>query len=237
MLCIGHRGAMGHKPENTLASIRKAIDLGAPCVEVDVHYVDGHLVVFHDERLERTTNGKGFLAERSFDYLRSLDAGEGERIPTLEEVCRAVDSRAGLNIELKGPGTAGPVAGLLGRLWARGCGRDGFLVSSFRQEELVATARLDPRIRLGALVDSFLRGELEFAVALGAFSIHPPVEHVDRALVEASHARGLKVYVYTVDRMEDIVRMARLGVDGVFTNFPERVAGRFPQPLLPGLWC
>ena len=105
-LCIGHRGAMGHAPENTLLSLKKALEMGAPCVEVDVYFVDGHLLVFHDDRLERTTNGFGYLADHDFEYLRSLDAGEGERIPTLREVFETVGLKAGVNIELKGPGTA-----------------------------------------------------------------------------------------------------------------------------------
>ena len=73
---------MGHAPENTLFSFHKALQLGAPCVELDVHYVDGNLVVFHDDRLERTTNGSGYLAAQNFKHLRSLDAGHGEKIPT-----------------------------------------------------------------------------------------------------------------------------------------------------------
>ncbi len=86
LLCIGHRGAMGHAPENTLLSFRRALELGAHCVEADVYYVDHHLMVFHDDRLERTTNGSGYLADHDFETLRSLDAGNGERIPTLGEV-------------------------------------------------------------------------------------------------------------------------------------------------------
>ena len=85
---------MGHAPENTLKSIHKALDLGAPCVEIDVHYVDGQLVVFHDNRLDRTTNGTGYVFEQKFDYLRTLDAGECEKIPTLREVFEAINLRA-----------------------------------------------------------------------------------------------------------------------------------------------
>ena len=81
MLCIGHRGAMGYAPENTLKSLKKALELGASWVEGDVHYVDNNLIVMHDETLERTTNGKGYLADKTFSYLRSLDAGEGEKVP------------------------------------------------------------------------------------------------------------------------------------------------------------
>jgi glycerophosphoryl diester phosphodiesterase len=181
---------MGHKPENTLASIRKAIELGARCVEADVYLVDGHLVVFHDDRLERTTNGKGRLMEQSFDYLRSLDAGDGERIPTLEEVCDAVDSRAGLNIELKGSDTAAPVAELLAHLARRGYPKERFLVSSFDHQELVELRRRDSRMHLGVLIDAAPNGDIEFAADLGAFSIHPNVEYVDRPFIRAVQAKG-----------------------------------------------
>jgi glycerophosphoryl diester phosphodiesterase len=150
LLCIGHRGAMGHAPENTLSSFRKALELGAACVETDVYYVDRHLMVFHDDRLERTTNGAGYLMDHDFDTLRSLDAGNGERIPTLAEVFETIDGRAGVNIELKGPGTARPVADLIASLREKGWRDNLILVSSFNHRELEAVRGIDPRIRIGA---------------------------------------------------------------------------------------
>src|SRR5579862_6005632 len=98
LFCFGHRGAAGHEPENTLRSVRKALELGADGIEVDVYFVDGKLVVIHDDTLNRTTNGRGRLAENTFDYLRSLDAGKGERIPTLEEIFDTVNRRAVINV-------------------------------------------------------------------------------------------------------------------------------------------
>ena len=130
MLCIGHRGAMGYAPENTLKSLTKALELSADWVEVDVHYVDNHLIVMHDDRLERTTNGEGPLADKSYSYLRSLDAGEGERIPTLDEVLDVVWGKASINIELKGPGTAQPVMELLRKRISPAWGIENFLISS-----------------------------------------------------------------------------------------------------------
>jgi len=109
LFCFGHRGARGHEPENTLRSVRKALELGADGIEVDVYFVDGRLMVIHDDTLNRTTNGKGPVAGRTFAELRALDAGKGERIPTLAEVFDAVNHRAVINMELKGPGTAAPV--------------------------------------------------------------------------------------------------------------------------------
>jgi len=229
LLCIGHRGAMGHAPENTLGSIRKALELGAPCIEVDVHKVDGHLMVFHDDRLERTTNGVGYLHEQSFKYLRSLDAGKGQCIPTLEEVCETIDANACLNIELKGAGTAAPVADLASTLFQNGWDEDSILVSSFNHRELFELNRLGKKIKTGALVCGIPIDDAKFAQELGAFSVHPFLDFIDRQFVDDAHSRGLRVYVYTVDHPEDITKMQRLGADGVLTNFPDRVLDRYAQ--------
>ena len=87
LVCFAHRGASGHEPENTLSAVEKAIELGADWIEVDVHAVKGELIVVHDERLERTTNGgRGYVTEKPLAYLRSLDAGKGQRIPALREI-------------------------------------------------------------------------------------------------------------------------------------------------------
>jgi glycerophosphoryl diester phosphodiesterase len=205
-------------------------------VEIDVYHVDGHLVVFHDNRLERTTNGKGLLLDQSFDYLRSLDAGDGERIPTLGEVCETVAGRAGVNIELKGPGTAEPVADFLGKLSDEGTPKDSFLVSSFARRELVEFRRRDTRMKLGVLIDSAPGEGTALAAGLSAFSVHPRIDLTTPEFVETAHAHGLKVYVYTVNRAPDIDRMFRLGADGVFTNFPERVTAKYRQPDLNRAW-
>jgi glycerophosphoryl diester phosphodiesterase len=223
LLCIGHRGAMGHAPENTLLSIRKALELGAPCIEMDVYNVDGHLVVFHDSRLERTTNGTGYLLDQPFDDLRTLDAGNGEKIPTLKEAFEAIQLKAGVNIELKGPGTAGPVADFILGMKKTGWNDDLLLVSSFNHRELSLMRRLDPGIKLGAMMVGLPADDAAFGESLGAYSVHLSVEFIDLRFVKDAHARGLRVFVFTVDLPEDIEKMRALGVDGVFTNYPEKV--------------
>lgn len=237
LLCIGHRGAMGHAPENTLLSIRKAIAMGAPCMEIDVYFVDGHLLVFHDDRLDRTTDGSGYLCESTFDYLRSLDAGKGQKIPTLEEVCTEIGSSACLNIELKGPETAVPVASLITQLVDKGWDINRFLVSSFHHRELLALRGLNRNIKLGALIKGIPVDDAKFAEDLDAFSVHPSLEFVDQRFVDDAHARGMKVYVYPVDHPEDMLRMQKIGVDGVFTGFPERVLERYSQCDTSMGWC
>ena len=223
LLCIGHRGAMGHAPENTLMSFKKALELRSACVEVDAYYVGGNLVAFHDDRLERTTDGTGYLMDRDFAYLRSLAAGDGERIPTLGEVFETINLRAGVNIELKGPGTARPVVEFISSLRKRGWPDHLILVSSFNHRELEAVRRMDPRIKLGALMVGLPVDDAAFAAALGAYSVHISLEFIDRRFVDDSHSRGLRVFVFTVNHPDDITRMEGLGVDGVFTNYPERV--------------
>src|SRR5438034_11529438 len=101
MLRIGHRGAAGHAPENTLLSLRKAVELGVDIVEFDVQRTrDGELVLLHDKRVDRTTDGKGYVRDFSFQELRRLDAGLGQRIPTLREAIDAVRGSAQLMIEI-----------------------------------------------------------------------------------------------------------------------------------------
>jgi glycerophosphoryl diester phosphodiesterase len=225
LFCFGHRGACGHEPENTVRSVRKALELGADGIEVDVHFVDGQLVVIHDDTLQRTTNGHGRVTEKSFAYLRSLDAGLGERIPTLAEIFDAVNRRAVLNVELKGPHTAAPVAALISEyVKDRGWRFDDFLVSSFDHARIRETKQLCHEIRIGALIEKTPRSLAQFAEALGAWSLHASKRCVTPALLEDAHRRGLKVFVFTINQPREIARMKMLGVDGVFNDFPERVA-------------
>jgi glycerophosphoryl diester phosphodiesterase len=224
LFCFGHRGACGHEPENTVRSVRRALELGADGVEVDVHLTDGQLVVIHDDTVNRTTNGHGRVTKKSFEYLRSLDAGLGERIPTLAEIFDAVNRRAVVNVELKGPHTATPVAALITEyVNRRGWSYDDFLVSSFDHARIRETKQLCPDIRIGALIVKTPRGLAKFAEALGAWSLHAGKRCVTPKLVTDAQRRGLKVFVFTINQPEEIARMKTLSVDGVFSDFPERV--------------
>jgi glycerophosphoryl diester phosphodiesterase len=224
LLCIGHRGACGHEPENTLRSVRRALELGAHGIEIDVHFVDGEIIVIHDAKLERTTNGKGSVARKSLAYLRSLDAGKGERIPTLREVFETVDRRAFINIELKGRRTAEPVARLIAEFVAtRGWRCEDFLVSSFNRRELRDID--DPRIPIGLLLTRPSRLYALSARRVRAGAVNPAARFVTARFVEDAHRRGLRVFAYTANEPAEIARLRRLGVDGVFTDFPERVVG------------
>ncbi len=163
------------------------------------------------------------MENKTFAYLRSLDAGLSERIPTLREIFRAVNRHAIINVELKGTHTAAPVAALITEyVKRRGWQFKDFLVSSFDWEQLREIKMICPKIRIGLLTDKIPRGFIGLAKELGAWSINPSRKCVTRALVEEAHRRRLKVFVYTVNEPKEIALMKILGVDGVFTDFPER---------------
>ena len=223
-LVIGHRGASGYEPENTIRSFKKALELGCSWIELDVHLVENQIVVIHDDDLSRTTNGRGSVSTSSFKYLRSLDAGKGEQIPTLQEVLDLVGQQCSVNIELKGTGTARAVSTLLRK---RSSNRDQFLVSSFKHTELVQT---DPHFRRGAIWDQRIKSLVSKTLELSAEAI--VVEHslVSVSLVEESQGANLKIFVYTINEPPDVREMVRLGVDGIFTDFPDQ-AILFPTSL------
>lgn len=203
--------------------MRKGLELGADGIEVDVYFVDGELIVIHDRTLGRTTNGRGFVSRKSFAYLRSLDAGKGEQIPTLAEVFDTVNRRSIINVELKGPRTAAPVVKLIDDyVLRRGWRYEDFLLSAFDHKQIIEANRLRPEIPTGALIERVPRGLAAFAEKLGASSVNPPKERVTAKLVADAHRRGLKVFVFTVNKPVDIARMRALGVDGVFSDYPER---------------
>jgi glycerophosphoryl diester phosphodiesterase len=220
-ICFAHRGASGHAPENTLLAIRTALEMGAAWMEVDVYSAQGELVVIHDRQLNRTTDGSGDVTRRSLAYIRSLNAGKGEKIPLLREVFDTVCGRAGINIELKGEDTAGPVAALIGDYVAQGkFTYDQVLVSSFDHRLLLETRSLDDKLHIGVLMEKISNETVPVAEAMGAFSIHPHHRAVTAEFVADAHRRGMKVFVYTVNRADAVRKMREMGVDGVFTNYP-----------------
>lgn len=226
-ICFAHRGASGHEPENTLAAVEKAIALGADWIEVDVHVVAGELIIIHDELLDRTTNGTGYFRDKSFAYLRSLDAGKGQCIPTLREVFDSADRRAGINVELKGPKTASLTVSLIEEyVRERQWHYEQFIVSSFNRSELKKVRKLNPHIRIGILIDRPRRHYAIFARRYHAYSVHAQISIASARFIARAHERGLKVFVYMVNSPEDIDRLQALGVDGIFTDFPELVVKR-----------
>ncbi len=224
MLIIGHRGASGTAPENTPASFEKAIRMGVEMIELDVHRcASGELVVIHDEKINRTTSGKGFVSDKTLHELQQADAGEGERIPTLHEVLRLVNRRVRINIELKGSGVAAPTADLL-HYYKENCGwqTEYFYISSFDHQQLMQFRELDRLTKIGILYERYPHGFVALAKALKATSVNIPMRVVSPELVNEIHSHGLEVWVYTVNNPRLLKRLQEMNVEALFTNYPDR---------------
>lgn len=221
LICFAHRGASAQAPENTLKAVRAALALQCDWIEIDVQRAGSELVVIHDRRLMNPAGASRLITDMPFEALRALDAGRGERIPTLREVFDCVSGRAGINVEIKSEGCVEAVASLI-REYAPAVGAERFLVSSFNHQWLRQLRDTAPEIPVGALITGIPQDLAACAQRLDARSIHPDIDFVNRELVQDAHRRGLSVFVYTVNLPEDFDLVRELGVDGVFTDRPER---------------
>ncbi|MDF0674097.1 MAG: glycerophosphodiester phosphodiesterase family protein [Nitrospira sp.] len=220
MLRIGHRGACGYAPENTLASIERAIELRCAFTEVDIQRTsDDELVLLHDERVDRTTNGHGLVSDLTLSDIRKLDAGDGQRVPTLEEALRAAKGRIGLILELKTKGLAHDVCTIVG---AGGLDRS-VIYASFLHEELQHIRRIDPHADTLALFKWFSKVPVAAALKLQATHVGLRFNTATKRRVKALHKAELTVFVYTVNNPAEIKEMKTLGVDGIISNFPDRI--------------
>ena len=225
-LVIAHRGASAERPENTLSAFELAVQQAADMIETDLHRTrDGAVVIVHDERLAGL-DGRGEIADATLAEVRALDAGGGARIPTLDEVLDRFGSRVAFNLELK-RGTRGDYPGLerlaLDAVAPRALlGRT--LFSSFYDSVLTRLRALAPEARIGLLLSRrHPHAALERARALGAEAIHPEAALVEPDLVERAHAAGLAIYAFTVDDAGEMRRLLAMGVDGLFSNHPDRL--------------
>lgn len=220
ILRIGHRGACGHTPENTLASIERAIALRCAFTEVDIRRTsDGELVLLHDERVERTTNGRGRVSELTLSDIRKLDAGGGQSPPTLDDVLKAASGRIGLILELKTGGLAYDACAIVR---ARGFNRP-VIYTSFLQEELHHVRRADPDAQTMILFTRLPSNPCAAAARLHATHVGLRFNTVTKPLVTALHNERLIVFAYTANQPAEISKMNVLGVDGVISDFPDLV--------------
>jgi glycerophosphoryl diester phosphodiesterase len=223
-MTIAHRGASGYFPENTLSAMRGALDMGAPAVELDVFPVEGELIVFHDRRLERLTDGTGVITERSLREVRELAVRGTERIPTLGEVLDLLAGRIAVNIELKWYGAEALVVHeITRRVRTGGWSQAQFLVSSFIHPALARMRDLAPEIPRGVLYEGCPLGGFAVARELGAFSVNVGVEFMTEELIREAKRHAERAFVYTVNHPEDARLIREWGGDGVFTDFPDRI--------------
>ncbi len=212
-------------PENTLHALDMGISAGCPWLEFDVQlHPSGELFLLHDLTLDRTTNGRGLATDCTWDALRKLDAGQGQHLPTLDEALDLIGQRAAVNIELKTwDGTAAAVADCLRARLADGWPAAQLMVSSFHLPELFEFKQRMPEVPVAVLLCGVPLDWAACATELGAVAVNQSAEFVDARLVADAKARGLKVFVYTVNDAAEYARFAAMGVDGVFTDVPDRL--------------
>lgn len=225
MLKIGHRGAKGHALENTLISFQKAIDIGVDGIELDVHLSsDEAIMVIHDETIDRTTNGKGFVNKLSLQELKAFQIENQHTIPALIEVFDLVDKRCFINIELKGNRTAKQVTDLIEHYIAeKNWNYSHFLISSFNWNALQEVHLLNEKIPIGVLTQTDLNLAQAFAKFIKAKTIHPYYHLLTKENTMQMQNDGLQVFPWTVNEMEDIQKIKSFNVNGIISDFPERI--------------
>jgi glycerophosphoryl diester phosphodiesterase len=225
MLKIGHRGAKGYEPENTLVSFQKALDMQADGIELDVHLSgDGEIIVIHDETVDRTTNGKGFVNALSLRELKAFRINGKYEIPTLKEVFDLVNQDCFINIELKCFEATDKVVSLIEKYVAtKGWKYDRFLVSSFDWNALQQVAFLNDKIPIGVLTETDLDLALAFAKFIQAKSIHPHFHLLTKENTAHIQKKGFQVFPWTINEVEDIQKIKTFNVNGIITDFPNRI--------------
>lgn len=216
---------MGHETENTLASIQKALDLNVDMIEIDVFKISsGEIVVFHDEKIDRLTNGSGDIESLDLEALKNLTVEGNHKIPLLSEVLDVINHKVPLNIELKGPDTSEGVMHIIKTYMENeGWTLDDFLISSFNWEELKNMRSINKDIKIAILTEDDPLDAIPIANDLNAVAINPNYLSLTKENVLEIKSQGFKVFTWTVNDTKQISNMRILGVDGVFTNYPERV--------------
>ena len=225
MLKIGHRGAKAYEPENTLQAFQKALDLNSDGIELDVHLSsDEHLIVIHDETIDRTTNGKGFVNDFTLTELKSLLIDGKYQIPTLNEVFDLVDKKCLINIELKGLETAPKVVVLIEEyISEKNWKYENFIISSFDWNMLEETSNLNPNIPIGVLTEENIDTALAFAEKIKAKAIHPDFNLLNKENVRQIQEKGFLVLPWTVNSEKDIQKVKSYNVNGIISDNPDKI--------------
>lgn len=216
---------MGHVTENTIPSIKKAIELGVDGIEIDVFKCkSGEIVVFHDKKLDRLTNSSGYIEDLSYDSINKIKVMGKYRIPQLIEVIDILPNEIFLNIELKGEETAKKVNEIVTEFINRTESKlDRFIISSFNWKELEKFRLFNSKIPIALLTDTSPLNAISVAKKLNAVAINPNYKLLNKNTVNEIKKEGLKIFPYTVNSLNDIDKMKTLGVDGIITDYPERV--------------
>jgi glycerophosphoryl diester phosphodiesterase len=234
---FAHRGSSLEAPENTLPAFQLALEQGCKAIEFDVQLtMDEELIVCHDEKIDRTTDGTGYIKDQTLASLKHRDAGswfarefQGTKLPTLEEVLAICQKDTLINIEIKNipifyKGIEEKTVSQIKRFDFD----ENTIVSSFDHKALMKVQQLNPKIKIGVLLANRLIDPWNYIkqTGLNAYSIHPVYTFVDEHLIEQSHEAGFKVYPFTVDKRKTYEYLKSMGTDGIFTNIPTRFLNR-----------
>ncbi len=229
IIVFAHRGASKVAPENSMKAFQKAIELNADFIELDVHETkDGVLVIAHDENLFRITGKNGLIKDFTLEELKTLNFGEGERIPTLQETIELIEGKISLNCEIKVDSVSKKVVDLFKEYNVI----DSVIVSSFLHEELLKFQKNEPELRLCSLEPSQYRKNyswpikkkmIKICIDNNFYAINPYYHIVDQQFVDYAHNHDIKVFPWTVDFKHSIKRLIRFGVDGIITNDIDKV--------------
>lgn len=240
MRIYAHRGCSGTHPENTLAAFKAAAELPITGVEIDVHLTkDGEIVVIHDEKVNRTTDGKGYIKDMTLSELKKLDAGSwfseeyvGEKIPTLDEVLDVFEAtNHRLNIELKTD--VFPYLGLVEKVIDQAAKRgftERILLSSFNHEDIQTVTR-KKTVESAILTLDIYVDVYDYARVIGTNRIHMSLPGAFRRMATDALQKGAIVYVYTVNKLEYAEQLQQIGIHGIFTDFPEKMLAGLGSPI------
>ena len=227
ILSIGHRGAKGYVAENTYESISKAIELGVDGIEIDVFKcASGELVLFHDKDLKELTGESGLIENLTIKELEQFLVLGKYKIPTLIDVLTRIEKPLFINIELKGLNTAQATSKIISdistsTLWSL----EHFIVSSFNWDELELFRSIDKNTPVGVLVNKSMsvNKAIEFGKKINAQAIHPNFKLLNDKAVKKIKNNGFKIYTWTVNNEDDINFMKKLEVDGIISDYPDRI--------------
>ena len=225
MRCIAHRGASGYAPESTRAAFERAITMGADATESDVQLsADGALVLFHDHNVDRTSDGRGPLADHTLAELRALDIGgwygaafAGERILTVDEALDAYLPRIPFALELKDPCVAVPLARLLR---ARGVG-DRVTIRASSWGALLEVRAIYPALACGLLTVTLDEDVIARSARRGLAEVYPQIDRLTARRVALAHDAGLRVFATSLGRRDQLERLFETGADGASCNWPD----------------
>ena len=218
---------MGHVLENTIESVKKAIELNVDGIEIDVFKSKtGELVVYHDPFLSRLSNSNAFIEQISLDSIKKVELIGGFSIPSLEEIVDIIPEKIFLNIELKGKDTANETNKIIiNYLNKYNLPSSKFIISSFIWDELKKIRSINKDVPIAILVDSLYKIDdaIKLAKQINAVALNPNNKFITKGIVNKIQSNNIKVYPYTINTPKNIRRIRSMGVDAIITDYPERI--------------